>query len=58
MLNREIERITNYQRDFDQRINKKEEEIGIFKENIQTYVSLKVSQRNMFSLTLEITKDN
>ena len=37
---------------------KKDEEILNFKENVQTYVNLKVSQRNMFSLTLEITKDN
>jgi len=29
-----------------------------YKENISTYVNLKVSQRNMFGLTLEINRDN
>ena len=57
-LKNKIETINTFQKDFDIRIMKKNEEIMNFKENVQTYVNLKVSQRNMFSLTLEITKDN
>ncbi len=57
-LKSKIESINVFQKDFDIKIMKKDEEILNFKENVQTYVNLKVSQRNMFSLTLEITKDN
>ena len=57
-LKNKIESISNFQRDFDVQIRKKNEEIQNFKENVQTYVNLKVSQRSMFSITLEITKDN
>ena len=57
-LNSEIERITAYQRDFDKVLGKKEGEMASYKENVQTYINLKVSQRSMFSITLEISKDN
>jgi hypothetical protein len=57
-LKSKIEAINDFQKDFDLKLMKKNEEIVTFKENVSTYVNLKVSQRNMFSLTLEITKDN
>ena len=42
-LKNRIETINTFQKDFDIRIMKKNEEIMNFKENVQTYVNLKVS---------------
>ena len=42
-LKNKIETINTFQKDFDIRIMKKNEEIINFKENVQTYVNLKVS---------------
>lgn len=42
-LKSKIESINNFQKDFDLKIMKKNEEIVNFKENVQTYVNLKVS---------------
>jgi chromosome segregation ATPase len=42
-LKNKIETINTFQKDFDIRIMKKNEEIMNFKENVQTYVNLKVS---------------
>jgi len=42
-LKSKIESINNFQKDFDIKIMKKNEEIVNFKENVQTYVNLKVS---------------
>ena len=36
----------------------KDQEIKIYKENVQSYVNLKVNQRNLFSITLEINQMN
>jgi predicted nucleic acid-binding Zn-ribbon protein len=55
-LNSEIERITKYQSDFDSKIQRKEAELKSYKENVSCYVNLKVSQRNIFGLTLEISR--
>jgi len=42
-LKSKIESINKFQKDFDLQITKKNEEILNFKENVQTYVNLKVS---------------
>jgi len=39
-------------------LNVKEQELANYKENVGTYVNLKVSQRSIFGLTLEINKTN
>lgn len=57
-LTTEIERISSYQRDFDKLLVSKDYEIANYKENVSSYVNLKVSQRNMFGLTLEINSEN
>lgn len=45
-------------RDFDQIISKKEKEHQTYKENIQAYINIKTSQRNIFLLAFEINNPN
>ena len=57
-LNSEIQRITNYYKESDERMHLKEQEMNIYKDNVQSYVNLKVNQRNVFSITLEVNEMN
>ncbi len=43
ILNKEIEKIIAYKKEFDSKMQVKEQEIAAFKENVQSYVNLKVS---------------
>lgn len=57
-LNKEIERISGFQRDFDKILGTKDAELTAYQENVSQYLNLRVSERNMFGLTIEINSQN